>query len=665
MVHYASPILSGLNNALSLGDGYSVTLQWFIAYPDNPANKIAYHIYYSTVGVPDANSSDPANPEGTVFSSGVKYVIIDGSVTANIIDLTPGQDYWFSVRPVEYDPTVINFLPELPISHDNVRFYPSSMLRTNMAATDLIVPLLDVSGFTPTGIVQVGIELIQYLAVDPVNNNLIVPPAGSGIPAHLALQINGLYYLPASTNVGQGSLAGFSLVSETEVNEFWRIVCVFVETDNMGNPIPGTAKFEAIGSSSGNPVDQYGNYPIWVANGPVVSNGILSFSVVETTTFQVGDLFTAQTVGGVLGVPGGRGFNNTPITMHTTAGFDGYNTWNPIVSEIAIEEDLRWDNIYACQVRFEYPNFPFTMVDGYKQVLTDILSTDLSAADAVNVEFPMYDFAGYHRTDPVQLLNGTCVGSYIGGEMGCIDAYGNYNIYRGLSLEDQNTQRQDVLLSVTGRPAVLIKRVQTGVTCSCYLSSSEYPDDRCPFCYGTKFVLGYQQYFNPRRSDGRILVRTGPTAENLKMHEAGLESEFPLDMWTLTVPTVKTRDVIILFDQDDNEEFRYEVSDVTRNNTILGLEGGQHFRTFRIRKFDPAYQIRVFRDTSDFPETLNTSLGFAVGLPPHSHTIQVNEKILSVSQINQTTGLAMGHNHEVVDGIVQEVLGHTHTIILP
>ena len=55
---------------------------------------------------------------------------------------------------------------------------------------------------------------------------------------------------------------------------------------------------------------------------------------------------------------------------------------------------------------------------------------------------------------------------------------------------------------------------------------------------------------------------------------------------------------LVLFDQDDNESFRYEVGDVVRNNTILGLDGGQHLKTFRIRKTDPAYQIRVFRDTS-------------------------------------------------------------------
>jgi hypothetical protein len=653
MVHYTNPIMSGLDAARSLGDGYTINMAWFPALPDIFTNKIAYHLYYST-------------EKDKVFSDGVKFVIVDGATSANIIDLTPGQEYWFSMRPLEYNPSVITFLQNLPIAHDNVRFYPSSMLRSNITKNDLVIPLVDVDGFPNSGIIKIGVELIQYLAVDTVNRNLIVGSGTGAIPAHLILQSNSLYYLPAPSNIGQGTINSLTLVGTAAPTETWTIRCVFVQHDSFGMPVPGTAKFEAIGSISGNRRDQYGNIFTWGVIGSVVSNGILSFSILESSPpFRVGDFFTIQVAGVTPGLSGGRGYNATPATLHTVSGFDGYNTWSPLVSIFAIEEDTGWDAIFACQSRFEYPHFPFTILDGYHQVLKDLLSSDLSAADAANVQFPGYDFAGYHRTDPVQLLNGTCVGSYIGGEQGCIDAFGNFNIFRGLSLQDQNTQRQDVLLSVTGRPAVLIRRQQTGITCSCYLSSSEYQDDRCPFCYGTKFVFGYVQYFNPRRSDGRILVRPGPTAENLKMHEAGLESEYPLDLWTLTVPTIKTRDVIVLFDQDDNEEFRYEVSDVTRNNTILGLDGGQHLKTFRVRKFDPIYQVRIFRNTADFPAKLNTSLGFSVGIPPHSHEIVINEKILSVSQINQTTQISQGHNHPIVNGQVMEVLGHTHTIILP
>lgn len=525
MVFYGNPVRAGTDAVDSLGDGYTISIKWFQAYPNNTNNNIAYHIYYSTT-------------KEQVFSDGVKYVSYDGSLQANIIDLIPGQQYFFAVRPVEYDPTIFNPALDLPLAYDNLRFYPTNLLREDITDSSLLIPLIDTAGFPDVGIIKIGIELIQYLAVDNVNNNLIL------------------------TNVDQ------------------------------------------------------------------------------------------------------RGINNTEARSHSVLGYDGYEFWDPIVSLFVMGEDTRWDRIFACQTRFEYPNYAFTVVDGYHQVTKDLLSTDLSVADEANVTFPMYDYSGYHRTDPVQLLNGTCVGSYIGGEFGCIDGYGNSHMLRGLSLQEQNTQRQDMLLSVTGRPAVLIRRVQTGITCSCYLAASEYPDDRCPLCYGTKFIFGYEQYFNPRRSDGRIMVRPGPTDENTKMYEAGLESEFPLNLWTLTVPTIKTRDIIVLFDQADNEEFRYEVISITRNNTIIGQQGGQLIKVIRIRKFDPAYQIRVFRNTEMFPSKLNTSIGFVAGIPPHTHEIVINEKITSLTQINQTTNVVQGHSHPVVNGEIMAVLGHDHAIIL-
>jgi hypothetical protein len=323
-----------------------------------------------------------------------------------------------------------------------------------------------------------------------------------------------------------------------------------------------------------------------------------------------------------------------------------------------------FDRIFTCQARFEYPNEAYTVTDGYRQVTKDLLTTDLTSAEASNLTFPTYDYAGYHRTDPVQLLNGTCVGSYIGGEMGCIDQYGNMQILRGMSLQDQNNQRQELALTVTGRDAILLKRTHTGIQCSCYKASGEYMDDRCPKCYGTKFVFGYDQFFNPRTASGRISVRTGPAEETTKMYEAGLESEFPLDIWSPASPIFKQRDVLILFDQDGNEEFRYEITSVTRNNTINGLMGAQKSRAVRIRKTDPAYQVRVFKDSSMFPSKLNTSLSLTSALPPHLHEIVVSEKVLSVSQINQTTSVAQGHNHPIVNGVVMEVLGHTHKIII-
>lgn len=724
MVFFPNPQRSGTDATISFGDGYTILVRWFQAQKVVPANKIAYNIYYSTV-------------RDAIFTEGPKYLSADGYTEANIINLTPGQLYHFCVRPIEYDPTFFD-ATDLPLVYDHLRFYPSTLLRANISATDEIIPLVDVDDFPPSGVVKIGVELLQYSGIDIINKNLIIPGPTTGVPVHLFDQINksinnatnaspiaittttphgltngqlviisgvvgntaangtwvitttGLstftlngstgngsyvsggtidgYYSNFSTNVGDGYINNLTPVTNSgAITEDWTILCVNVQRDGFNQPIANTAKFTATGAFSGTSRDGYGNPIIWTSNNVSNTNGIFTFSIIDDGyVFREGDAFSIKVVGATPGTPGGRGYNNTNPRPHTVNGFDGYFTWDPVVRFYLIGEDQGWDKIFLCQSRFEYMNYHYTEADGYHQVLVDLLSTDLSDSDADNVDFPMYDYAGYHRTDPVLLLNGTCVGSYIGGEMGCIDKYGNYNIVRGLSVQDQNNQREEMELSLTGRDAILIRRVNKGITCSCYLPSSEYPDDRCPLCYGTKFVFGYEQYFNPRSSNGRIKVRVGPTAENLKMHEAGLESEFPLDMWTLTVPTIKTRDIIVLFDTKGiNEEFRYEVGDVVRNDMLFGQQGGQHLKTFRIRKFDPAYQVRIFRDSSDFPQKLNTTIGFVPGIPPHTHEIVVSEQITAVGQINQTTAVSQGHNHPIVNGVVMEVLGHTHTIILP
>lgn len=653
MTYYLNPVNVGLDAVSSLGDGYTVNLKWFHAYPTVKTNSIAYHIYYSTI-------------KENVFTEGVKYVSVDGSLEANIIDLTPGQLYFFSVRPVEYNPSSFDLPSYLPTAYDNLRYYPTSMLRADISSTDTTIPLLDVFGFPSTGVIKVGVELIQYTSVDLLNQSLLVPGATPDTGASLVDQGGGNYYTASPGNVGDGYLQGLVLVDGGAQTQTWTVKCIFVQRDGSNNPIPKTAKFIAIGSITGQVYDGYANPIVWTADGITTSNGVFSFAIFENTPpFRENDSYIIKVDGSIPGNTGGRGFDFTTPRMHTTDGYDGYDFWSPTISLFASGESSTFDRIYLCQNRFEYPNFPYTAADGYRQVLKDNLNTDLSSSDAQNTGFPAYDYAGYHRTDPVQLLNGTCVGSYIGGEMGCIDQYGNVQILRGLSLQDQNNQRQEVLLSVTGRPAVLIRRVHTGIQCSCYLASSEYQDDRCPLCYGTKFVFGYEQFFDPRRSDGRILVRTGPADDGVKMYEAGLESELDLDIWTLTVPTIHQRDVIILFDVDDNEEFRYEVGKVTRNNTIIGMEGGQKFKGIRIRKTDPAYQIRVFRNTAMFPHKLNTTLASSAGIGPHTHEIVINEKITNITQINQTTSVVQGHNHPIINGQVMTVLGHTHNIILP
>lgn len=362
-----------------------------------------------------------------------------------------------------------------------------------------------------------------------------------------------------------------------------------------------------------------------------------------------------------------RGVYNTEARSHTTDGYDGYDTWEPIVKFWkGFEEDNT--SVYLEENKFEN-QYAFTTVDGYKEVLRDILTTDLAGSDASNTGFPAFDYSGYRRTDPVDLLAGRCVGSYFGGEHNCADGYlGVGNQVRGVAVSDQNTQREEVLLSITGEPVVLFRRMWTGKRCKCFTSTRESVDSRCPVCFGTGFVTGYDQYFNPRRSDGRIMVRFGPSVDDLEPTDSGLESTLKPDCWTLVVPAVKDRDFIIRFNEDGTEEFRYEILNVTRNRTILTESGAQKFGAQRIRKTDIIYQVAGIRNTATMPQTLTTGIGFIRGPNgtsiPHTHTFVINENIVSASQINQTTSISQGHNHTIKNGVMIDSFGHTHDIII-
>ena len=124
--------------------------------------------------------------------------------------------------------------------------------------------------------------------------------------AHIVDQ-GGAFYVPLSTNVGDGYLASLQLQDQNAPPETWTIRCVSVQRNALNQPIAGTAKFIAIGSVSGAKLDANGNPIIWVANGQTVSNGILSFAIFETkvlnvtvSPFREGDAFTVKVDSGVL-----------------------------------------------------------------------------------------------------------------------------------------------------------------------------------------------------------------------------------------------------------------------------------------------------------------------------------------------------------------------------
>jgi hypothetical protein len=160
------------------------------------------------------------------------------------------------------------------------------------------------------GIPLVGSESVITTTITFSDNfdYLLDPNTGEILlqSAHLKDQ-GGTFYVPLSTNVGLGVLNSLSLVDNDAPPETWTIRCVSVQRNAMSQPIAGTASFLAYGSVSGPQVDANGNPIVWIANNNVVSNGILSFAIQETSVggvatspFVPGDGFTVIVASGVL-----------------------------------------------------------------------------------------------------------------------------------------------------------------------------------------------------------------------------------------------------------------------------------------------------------------------------------------------------------------------------
>jgi hypothetical protein len=171
------------------------------------------------------------------------------------------------------------------------------------------------------------------------------------------------------------------------------------------------------------------------------------------------------------------------------------------------------------------------------------------------------------------------------------------------------------------------------------------------------------------------MVRFDPSVDTVKATDSGLESDMTPNCWGLSVPTIHQRDFIVRFEDDQQTvEFFYEVTSITRNKLFLDQMGAQKFAAQRIRKTDIVYNMPITYDTSTVPRVIQTSISSSSGLPSHSHSLVINERITSVSQINQVTGISYGHSHYCRNGVISDGsnlpfgapgIGHSHQIIIP
>jgi len=229
---------------------------------------------------------------------------------------------------------------------------------------------------------------------------------------------------------------------------------------------------------------------------------------------------------------------------------------------------------------------PGRFINGEGLVVTDYSDNDRQVFDG-------FDFCGWRDERPIDALTGSSgCGSYLGGEN---------DGFRGMDLYNRMLGREEILLNTTGEPVILLKRIWDGDTCSCVDSrSSDAKMRSCQSCYGTGYEEGFLQFYNPRREDRRITVSFNESPEDLfRGEKEGLQQEYEPNAWTLAIPAIRDRDVLVRFDRTNDLEFYYEVQNVAREKIFDRRSGRQTLVLKRLDKTDIMMTFPV--DLSNLP----------------------------------------------------------------
>lgn len=193
---------------------------------------------------------------------------------------------------------------------------------------------------------------------------------------------------------------------------------------------------------------------------------------------------------------------------------------------------------------------------------------------------------GYRRYTPSEWFNGT------GIDGRCISPYSRLafkdGVYKAM------VDREEQILRTTGKPVQLLRRQHTGTQCPCYSLNRGRSRKDCEICFGTNYVPGYIPYIYDKDPLGRIYVRFEPYTEDLQQKAEGRFQEITINCWTLPAPLLRQRDILIVYTEDGLEEFRYEVMNVTRNDTLAGMQGAQRFTIKRLDPNLPVYKFDPF-----------------------------------------------------------------------
>jgi len=257
--------------------------------------------------------------------------------------------------------------------------------------------------------------------------------------------------------------------------------------------------------------------------------------------------------------------------------------------------------------------------------------------------YNQYEYRGYHRFTPDQY--------FLTGEA---SPYSKTATDQGLIVARRHFQRLEMLIRTTGERVALWKRKWTGQECPHFDDRRGRSKMRCEICYGTGIVGGYELYRNVFATDGyitkppehgminppppdsdrynreypyssrtteqyptwQIFIRVQPETDDKTLLPRGMQQNAQPQAWALPMPMLQDRDIIIRYDEDGTEQWRYEILDVTRNegffkgsmsaptNVTMYL---QQFRLFRLDRTDIRYQLSVEEEGYGYNSTTTTS----------------------------------------------------------
>lgn len=262
----------------------------------------------------------------------------------------------------------------------------------------------------------------------------------------------------------------------------------------------------------------------------------------------------------------GRGLNNTKAALHALG------------SEVSlfVKCQDKNTNIVVSTPAFTWGNDPQKPQDRVGELVTDFSEDDKRF-------FQGFDYCGYHQALPDKILEGNdnC-GSYLGGE---------FNGNKGFNIFDRVNARNEVLLEQVGEPCILLKRKWAGTVCDCMDLRREHPRNKtCIRCFGTGYVGGYDIYSNLRRNDRKVLLRFKETKEELEHHPSKhLNINMTVSCWTMPLPAIKERDIIVRFDFVNSFEYMYEVLDVTKERFVYKHYGRQSLNLQKMDRTDIVY----------------------------------------------------------------------------